>query len=194
MTDQNLDFVNLNEQDRTIKLLRVAAGWDLKTFVGEDNLDVDLSCFLLNKDSQTREDGDFVFYNNLKSADMGVRHLGDNRDGYGERDDEAIIVDISALSYDIYKIVFVVSIYLADERGHNFTHVDNSFVRVVNEETDAELARDDMTEIFETATAVEFCELERIGSEWHFRKIHKPLEGGLKQAAESYGCMITTIG
>lgn len=194
MNDQEPDFVNLNEQDRAVKLMRVAAGWDLKTFVGEDNLDVDLSCFLLDKDNQTREDADFVFYNNLKSADMSVRHLGDNRDGFGEGDDEAIIVDVSALSYEIYKIVFVVSIYLADEKEQNFTHVENSFVRVINEETDEELARDDMPTTFENATAVEYCELERVGTEWHFRKIHKPAAEGLKEIAEKYGCLITTIG
>ncbi len=193
MSQDKFDFVNLSEQDATIKVLRVAAGWDLKEYDGE-NIDVDLSCFLLDKDGKTREDGDFVFYNNLKSADLAVRHLGDNRDGMGEKDDEAIIVDISALSYDIYKITFVISIYMADSQDQNFNHVENSFVRVVNEVTDEELARDDMTERFEDATAVEFCEIERIGSQWHFRKIHRPLEGGLKQAAEDYGCMIASIG
>lgn len=194
MTNKNLANINLNELDQTIRVMRIAAGWDLKTFVGEDNLDVDLSCFMLNKDGKTREDGDFVFYNNLKSADMSVRHLGDNRDGFGEGDDEAIIVDISSLSFDIYKIVFVVSIYLADEKKQNFTHVENSFVRVMNEETDQELARDSMPESFADATAIEYCELERNGSEWFFHKIHKPAEGGLKEIAEKYGCMITTIG
>jgi len=194
MSDHNdVDFVNLSEKDATVKTLRVAAGWDLKQYDGE-NIDVDLSCFLLDKDNQTREDGDFVFYNNLKSADLSVRHLGDNRDGMGERDDEAIIVDISALSFEVYKIVFVISIYMADSRNQDFTHVENSFVRIVNEDTDQELARDDMTETFDQATAVEFCEIERIGMEWHFRKIHRPLTAGLKQAAEDYGCIIASIG
>ena len=154
----------------------------------------DLSCFILDKDGKTREDGDFVFYNNLKSSDLAVRHLGDNRDGFGERDDEAIIVDISALAYNVYKIVFVASIYYADEREQDFTHVDNAFIRIVNEETDVELARDDMEEKFQDATAIRFCELERIGSEWHFRKIHEPLSKGLKEAAEGYGCIIASIG
>ena len=192
MTD-NQPLISLNEIDPTIKILRVAAGWDLKEYDGE-NIDVDLSCFLLNKDGQTREDPDFVFYNNLKSGDLSVRHLGDNRDGMGELDDEAIIVDLTALSFEVQKIVFVVSIYLADENNQNFSHVDNSFVRIVNEETDTELTRDEMSEEFGDATAVQYCELERIGSDWYFRKIHTALDGGLKQAAESYGCIITTIG
>jgi len=187
------DFINLSEHDGTVKLLRIAAGWDLKQFDGE-NIDVDLSCFILNKDGKTREDADFVFYNNLKSADLAVRHLGDNRTGFGENDDEAIIIDISALSYDVYKIVFVVSIYMADERDQDFTHVERSFVRVVNEENDTEMARDDMTETFKDNTGVVFCELERAGTEWHFRKIHQPLANGLKQAAESYDCIIASIG
>ena len=194
MSDKNNEgHINLNEKDATVKVLRIAAGWDLKEYDGE-NIDVDLSCFILDKDNETREDGDFVFYNNLKSADLSVRHLGDNRDGMGENDDEAIIVDISALPYDVYKITFVISIYMADSRDQNFNHVENSFIRVVNEVTDEELARDDMTDQFDDATAVEFCEIERVGSEWHFRQIHRPLPGGLKEAAEGYGCLIASIG
>lgn len=194
MTDtQDFEPINLNDIDRTVKVLRVAAGWDLKAYDGE-NIDVDLSCFILNKDGLTREDADFVFYNNLKSADMSVRHLGDNRDGFGESDDEAIIVDTTNLSYDVYKIVFVVSIYMADASNHTFAQIDNAFVRVVNEVSEEEMTRDDMQEKFEDATAVEFCEIERIGSEWFFKKIHNPATGGLKELAEKYGCMIASIG
>lgn len=193
MEHLNLDYINLNERDLTVKVLRVAAGWDLKEFDGE-NIDVDLSCFILDKDGKTRDDADFVFYNNLKSGDLAVRHLGDNRDGFGERDDEAIIIDINALAYNVYKIVFVASIYFADERKQDFTHVDNAYVRVVNETTDMELARDDMEDKFEKATAVKFCELERVGTEWHFRKLHKPVNGGLREIAQGYGCIIASIG
>jgi tellurium resistance protein TerD len=193
MSDNKNDTINLNEEDRTVKQLRIAAGWDLKQFDGE-NIDVDLSCFLLNKDDKTREDSDFVFYNNLKSADMSVRHQGDNRTGMGECDDEAIIVDIAALPYDIYKIVLAVSIYMADERDHTFKQVENAFVRVVNEETDKELARDDMSESFGDATAMKFCEIERIGTDWHLRTIKEPTPGGLKSIAEGYDCIIASIG
>jgi len=36
--------------------------------------------------------------------------------------------------------------------------------------------------------------LERQGSEWIFRKIHQPAEKGLKEIAEDYDLLITTIG
>ncbi len=193
MSNNQDDTINLNEEDRTVKQLRIAAGWDLKQFDGE-NIDVDLSCFILNKDEKTREDSDFVFYNNLKSADLSVRHQGDNRTGMGEGDDEAIIVDISALPYDVYKIVFAVSIYMADERDHTFKQVENAFVRIVNEETDKELGRDDMNESFGEATAMKFCEIERIGTDWHLRTIKEPTPGGLKSIAEGYDCIIASIG
>ena len=192
-TKDEENFINLSEQDATVKQLRIAAGWDLKEYDG-DNIDVDLSCFLLGKDGQTKEDSDFVFYNNLRSGDLAVRHQGDNRTGFGEADDEAIIIDLNALSYEIYKIVFVVSIYLADDRNHDFTMVDNAFVRVVNEENDTEMTRDCMNEKFEDTTAVRFCELERVGNHWYFRKLHEPVKGGLKKAAEDYGCIIASIG
>lgn len=184
---------NLNEIDPTLRILRVAAGWDLREFDGE-NIDVDLSCFLLGKDDKTREDSDFVFYNNLQGAELAVKHLGDNRTGFGERDDEALLIDLAALPYNVYRIVFSISIYMADERNHTFSMVENAFVRVVNEETERELARDDMNEKFGDNTALRFCELERVGSQWVFKKIHEPATGGLKEIAEGYGLLITTIG
>lgn len=187
------ETVNLNAKDATIRKLRVAAGWDLNQFEGE-TVDVDLSCFILGKDGQTRMDEDFVFYNNLQGAELAVRHLGDNRTGFGELDDEAILIDINALPYDVYKIVFTVSIYFADERDQDFTMVENSFVRVVNEETDEELMRDDMKEKFQKTTAVMFCELERLGTEWHFRALHKPYEGGLGAIAKEFGIEVSSIG
>lgn len=184
---------NLNEIDPTLKILRIAAGWDLREYDGE-NIDVDLSAFVLGKDGQTREDADFVFYNNLNGVELAVKHLGDNRTGFGDRDDEAILIDLNALPYDVYRIVFVISIYMADERDHTFEMVENAFVRAVNEETERELARDDMSEKFHENTAVRFCEVERVGTEWHFRKLYKPAAGGLKEIAEGYGLLITTIG
>lgn len=190
--EDDVDY-NLNQIDPTLKVLRIAAGWDLREFDGE-NIDVDLSCFLLGKDDKTREDSDFIFYNNLQGAELAVRHLGDNRTGFGERDDEAILIDLHALPYDVFRIVFCVSIYMADERQQDFSMVENSFVRAVNENTEKELARDDMAEKFSKNTAVQFCELERLGNEWAFRKIHKPIDGGLKEIAEGYGLLITTIG
>lgn len=186
-------FYDLNQIDPTLKTLRIAAGWDLREFDGE-NIDVDLSCFILGKDGKTREDSDFIFYNNLQGAELAVKHLGDNRTGFGERDDEAILINLSALPFDVYKIVFTVSIYMADERDQTFTMVENAFVRAVNENTEKELARDDMAEKFADATAVRFCELERVGTNWHFRKIHEPANGGLKEIAEGYDLLITTIG
>ena len=186
-------FYNLNEIDPTLKTLRIAAGWDLREFDGE-NIDVDLSCFLLGKDGKTREDSDFIFYNNLQGAELAVRHLGDNRTGFGERDDEAILIDLSALPFDIYRIVFSISIYMADERTQTFKMVENAFVRAVNEDSEKELAREDMSEKFGENTAVRFCEVERVGTEWHFRKLYQPAEQGLKEIAEGYDLLITTIG
>jgi len=192
-TNDDNEPINLNEKDGTVKLLRVAAGWDLKAYDGE-NIDVDLSCFLLDRDDKTTDDTDFIFYNNLKSADIAVRHTGDNRDGLGPNDDESILIDISSLGFYVFKIVFVVSIYMADQSNHSFKQVDNAFVRVVNDETDEEFARVDMAASYGDATAVRFCQIERIGSEWHFSILNQPTEGGLKAIAEDYGCLIASIG
>ena len=59
-------FYDLNQIDPTLKTLRIAAGWDLREFDGE-NIDVDLSCFILGKDGKTREDSDLSFITTFRA-------------------------------------------------------------------------------------------------------------------------------
>ena len=62
----------------------IGVGWDVIGF-DKEAPDLDLSIFLLDKNNETRMDEDFVFYNNLKSLEGAVEHMGDNRTGRGRR-------------------------------------------------------------------------------------------------------------
>jgi len=50
----------LSSKDAGLRKILVGAGWDMVQFEGAP-LDLDLSCFILNKNDQTRVDADFVF-------------------------------------------------------------------------------------------------------------------------------------
>ena len=45
--------------------------------------DLDGSALLVRDDGKVRGDADFIFYNNLKSTDGAVVHLGDKTTGAG---------------------------------------------------------------------------------------------------------------
>lgn len=179
----------LSEKDPTLRKVTVGCGWDMDAFDGEP-LDLDLSCFLLNKDNMTRVDSDFVFYNNPKGADLAVIHSGDNRTGAGEGDDETITIDLDALPYEISKIVFTVTIYNGEELSLSFGGVKNAYIRLLNHRSKAVLARFDLSNDYPEGTAIRFGYMERVGNSWSFHAEGEIETGGLAKIAESYGLMI----
>ena len=164
----------------------VGLGWDTRSTDGVD-FDLDASAFLLKADGKVRADSDFIFYNQLKSVDGSVEHTGDNRTGEGDGDDEAIKVDLSKVPADIDKIAFTVTIHEAETRRQSFGQVRNAFIRIVNQDSNVEVARYDLAEDASTETAMIFAELYRHGTEWKFRAVGQGFNGGLKPLAESYG-------
>ena len=84
---------------------------------------------------------DLAFYNNLKTRDGSVEHLGDNKTGSGEGDDEPILVDLSQVHGPVDTILFLVSSY----QGHSLEWVANAYCRLVDDEPDEELARFTLT-------------------------------------------------
>ena len=164
----------------------VGLGWDARSTDGQD-FDLDASAFLLKADGKVRADSDFIFYNQLKSVDGSVEHTGDNRTGEGDGDDEGIKVDLSKVPADIDRIAFTVTIHEAEARKQNFGQVRGAFIRIVNQDTNSEVARYDLAEDASTETAMIFAELYRNGTEWKFRAVGQGFAGGLKPLAESYG-------
>jgi tellurium resistance protein TerD len=186
--------VNLTRLDPTLKKIHVGVGWDVIGFDSEAP-DLDCSVFLLDKKNKTRRDEDFVFYNNAKTDDGCVVHLGDNRTGAGEGDDEVISLDLDAVPFDVASVVFVISIYDAGVRGHTFKNVRNCFLRMVNEDTKIELMRFNLDLEFETspkATAVIVGSLMREGQNWFFDGLGTMEDGGLPKIATDYGITVAT--
>ena len=185
--------LNLSEiQDSALNKIVFAAGWDIKHYDGTD-VDLDLSALMYGRDGRTREDRDFVFYNNLASSGEEVVHSGDNRTGAGEGDDETIVVDLTKIPFEVMGITFVVTIHEGDLRRQNFSIVDNAFLRIVNYDTDYELARIDIPNIEDErseSTGLIFGSLERAGQEWIFIKRLDSVNGGLAQIATDFGIIV----
>ena len=77
--------LSLSKEAPDLKKVLVGLGWDARATDGAD-FDLDASAFLLDANGKVRSDADFIFYNNLKSADGSVEHTGDNRTGEGDGD------------------------------------------------------------------------------------------------------------
>jgi tellurium resistance protein TerD len=146
--------------------------------------------FLLNQSGKVRSDADFIFYNNLKSADGSIVHSGDNRTGQGEGDDESVSVDLSKVPADIDRVVLAVTIHDGDTRRQNFGMVGKAFVRCVNGANDSEIARYDLSEDGSTESAMIFGEVYRNGADWKFRAVGQGFNGGLGPLAKNYGVSV----
>lgn len=185
------DCIDITAKDPTLRKILVGVGWELNAFEGEP-LDLDTSVFLLNKSEQTREDEDFIFYNNTQDKIGAVVHRGDNRTGAGDGDDEQIEIELNNLSYDVIKIMFVISIYDPDRKGYNFSQVKNLFLRIVNHENQHELIRMEIDgNDHDKNTAMRVVTLEREGPSWIVQGLNESTPGGLAEIAKEYGILIS---
>jgi tellurium resistance protein TerD len=178
--------VSLSKTDPSLKNVLVGLGWDARPTDGAD-FDLDASAFMVKDDGKVRSNSDFIFYNQTKSACGSVEHTGDNRTGAGDGDDEAVVVLLDKVPADVQRIVFCVTIHEADMRKQNFGQVSHAFVRVVNKDSNNEVARYDLSEDASIETAMIFGEIYRHSGEWKFKAVGQGYAGGLAALAKQYG-------
>lgn len=179
--------VDLTKTNPGLSKIMVGLGWDTNKYDGGQSFDLDASVFLLNTQEKVATDSDFIFYGNQTHASNAVKHMGDNRTGDGDGDDEQVFVDLSLVPDSVDRIAFTVTIYEADERHQNFGQVSNAFIRIINEDTDEEIIHYDLGEDFSIETAVVVGELYRQDSDWKFNAIGSGFQGGLAALCKNFG-------
>lgn len=178
--------VSLSKEAPGLTSITVGLGWDPRATDGAE-FDLDASVFICGEDGKVRNDTDFIFYNNKLGVDGAVEHLGDNRSGEGEGDDEQVKIDLSKIPADVKKLVFAVTIHDAEKRNQNFGQVSNAFMRVLNGAGGAALAKYDLSEDYSTETAMIFGEIYRNNDEWKMKAIGAGFAGGLAPLAKTHG-------
>lgn len=181
--------VSLSKEAPGLSEVVVGLGWDPRVTDGTE-FDLDASIFITGENGKVLNDSSFIFYNNKKSTDGSVEHLGDNRSGQGEGDDEQVNVKLTGLGADVKKLVFAVTIHDAETRKQSFGQVGNAYIRVLNKADGKEIARYDLSEDASTETAMIFGELYRHNDEFKFKAIGQGFAGGLKPLAEAHGVSI----
>ena len=179
--------VDLTKGNPGLKNILVGLGWDTNKYDGGFDFDLDTAAFLTGASGSVTNDGDFVFYNNLKHTSGAVEHLGDNRTGEGDGDDEQIVVDLSKIPGEISKISFTVTIHDATERRQNFGQVSNSYIRIVDKDTNEELIKYELGEDFSIETAIVVAEIYKHNGEWKFNALGSGFEGGLAALCGNFG-------
>jgi tellurium resistance protein TerZ len=151
-------------------------GWDAKKkggFMGfggqEQSIDLDASCVLFDQNKQVV---DVVWFRQLRSKDGSITHTGDNRTGAGEGDDEQIIVDLTRVPPQVKSLVFVVNNFT----GQNFSQIENAFCRLVDQSTNQEIARYNLSGMG-NHTAQVMAKVYRHNEEWKMHAIGEKATG-----------------
>lgn len=181
--------VSLTKEAPTMNIAMAGLGWDARVTDGA-SFDLDASVFMVGDDGKVISDTSFIFFNNKTSTCGSVTHMGDNRTGEGQGDDEQVQIDLAKIPAEVKKMVFAVTIYDAEARKQNFGMVCNSYMRVFNNDNGTEIARFDLSEDASTETAMVFGELYRHNTEWKFKAVGQGFAGGLSALASQHGVNI----
>lgn len=179
--------VDLTKGNPSLKNIMVGLGWDVNAFDSGSDFDLDAAAFMCGANGKCPTEKEFVFYGNLVHPSEDVKHMGDNRTGEGEGDDEQIEIDLTKIPANIERIAFTATIYDADVRRQNFGQVSNAYIRIVDEATNQELIRYDLGEDFSIETAVVVGELYKHNGDWKFNAIGSGFQGGLAALCGHYG-------
>lgn len=183
----NLEKRQTIEIEKGLSQVSIGLGWDPNNNTGSA-FDLDATAFMIGPNGRLVGDEFFVFYNNQKSPDGAVEvspddQTGGNSDG---GDDETITVNLPLVNPQVQQIIFCATIHKAEERRQNFGQVRNSYIRIVDTNTQEEIARYDLDEDFSVETAVEFGRLYRSGYIWKFEAIGIGSKGALQGLVYKY--------
>lgn len=148
----------------------------------DDNLV--FATILCGADGRARSDQDFVFFNQISSADESVQQL---EQALGP-DNEQIEVDLAAVPAEIDRLVLVLYVNDGPAQRRTLGQLRSCVVRVLNADGNSELVRsEELASAFNTETAVALGEVYRHGADWKFKVLGQGYSKGIAGIASDYG-------
>lgn len=148
--------------------IRMGLGWDPASksgLFGRRAVNIDLDAWVAM--FADRHLVDVAYYGQLTSKDGSIQHSGDNLTGEGGvGDDEQITVDLTRVPRRVNTLLFIVTSY----QGQTFAQVNNAYCRLVDDTTQAELARYALAGGM-PFTAIAMAKVFRSGGEWRLEAI-----------------------
>ncbi|MDO0825420.1 TerD family protein [Desulfosporosinus nitroreducens] len=165
-----------------MKNLAVNLSWHVKDEDNHSHYEIDSAAFLLTMNGKTRDDQDFVFYNNPAGGNGAIHHSVDH-----DRGGKQITIDLAHLPQDICRIAFSITIHSAETKGQNFGQIDKVRVAVCNRDTQEVLLQYEVSEQFMVETALVPAELYLHNGAWKFNAIGSGFKGGLEALCNNFG-------
>lgn len=167
----NVGLASLSED---VGSVIVSLAWCSATGAG----DADVSVLLLDANGKTRNEEDFVFYNNPTTADGSVQLLGKSPTVGGSKD--RISLDLVAMAPGVERVVLAASRYGTGKFGD----LDDLRLEIADRTGEVLLG-------FSISAGAEsafvFGELYRRNDEWKFRAVGQGYETGLAGLATDFG-------
>lgn len=174
--------ISLKKEAPGLTKVMMGLGWDMATTATRKNLfsffkpsatvDLDSSVLCLDDNGKLKSRNDLVYYGKLTHPSNAIVHQGDNLTGQGDGDDEQIMVDLDQVPANLTSLLFVVNIYRGQERQQDFGNVRNAFVRLVDINTNKEIAYYKLSgETYQGNTGMVMAELRREANGWQMKAI-----------------------
>lgn len=149
-------------------------------------VDCDASVIAL-QDDKLKNKKDVVFFGNLKGLNGAINHTGDNLTGEGDGDDEQVIVKLKSIPAEYNRLVFVVNIYDAAKRNQHFGMIKNAFIRIVDQTTNQELLKYNLSDNYANQRTLITGEIYRHGNEWKFAALgNATTDASLSETLQQY--------
>jgi tellurium resistance protein TerD len=142
------------------------------------------AAILCDAEGAASSSDDFVFFNQVVSADLSVARLeavlGD--------DEEQIEVHLPDVPAAVHRIVVVLYVNEGSPRRRTLGQLRECRVRVLDGATDQQIVRSvNLAETFGAETAVVLGELYRHRDDWKFKVVGQGYSAGLAGIADQYG-------
>ncbi len=189
--------ISLKKEAPGIAALVFGSGWDVKrssnwlTRLFQSDFDLDSAVICLDGQGQLKRGTDVVYYGNLRHPSGSIVHLGDNTTGDEKlqaEDKEQIVVTLPEVPREIVKLVFVVTIYECYPRRQTFGQVENAYVRLVDLETDVEVARYELSDdAYSNCTSIVLAEVYRQEQQWQVAAVGQGVKASsLQELVQRY--------
>ena len=162
--------------------IKACFGWNIR----DGRCDVDASAFLVRDNGRVPGDEWFVFYGQPRSPDGSV----ELKEPSGGSDRKLITADLGKLSPDIQRIVFVVTIHEALERGLNFSMLKDTYIRLLDAATGQEIVSYCLEEYYQNLTSMTIGELYIHNGQWKFNPVGNGVNRDLAGQCAVYGVVI----
>jgi tellurium resistance protein TerD len=191
--------LNLTKNNGGLRKVDFALGWS----PSQTALSFDLDAFVIGvRGKSIIDDDDVLYYNSNRKEDPNRKgkmlwiddsfrqpyiwnkamvHSGDELTGGRDGDDEVITATLASIPAGVTHLAFCVDIFDAVSKKQNFGMVNNSFIRLDNQETGMSIAQYDLHKDAGQSTGVVMGYLERSGDEWDWHTLGQGFNGDMNE-------------